>query len=60
MPDSQYNVTLKERQYAYLTEMANKHALLDESKALRCLINFAIEKADQEESIFTDIRCMDC
>ena len=53
-------VVLKERQLEYLTEMAEKHGLPDASKALRCLINFAMSETGQEEEIFQTIRCMDC
>ena len=50
---------LKERQLTYLDEMVKKHNLPDRSKAMRCLINYAIQETDQEESIFTEIRCLD-
>jgi len=56
----EYTVTLKKRQYEYLTTMANKHDLADADKALRCLINFAVEETQQEDSIFNQIRCQDC
>ncbi len=56
----EYTLELKEDQYQYLTEMVDKYSLDDESKALRCLINFAIEEADHEESIFDEIRCRHC
>ncbi len=53
-------VMLKDRQMTYLQEMAAKHGLPDASKALRCLIDFAISNADAEPKIFTEIRCNDC
>lgn len=56
----EYEITLKERQHAYLKEMARKYNLADESKALRCLIDYAIEQKDAEKSIFQEIRCVDC
>lgn len=55
-----YKVDLKKRQFEYLVAMANKHGLPDESKALRCLINYAIEESEQEDAIFAQIRCQDC
>ena len=51
---------LKETQLAYLDDMAKKHGLPDRSKALRCLITFAMTEADHEASIFTEIRCANC
>jgi hypothetical protein len=56
----EFQITLKDRQHAYLAEMAKKYRLDDEAKALRCLINYAIEKKDQEADIFKEIRCQDC
>ena len=55
-----YTFELKERQHAYLEEMMKKHDLPDVSKALRCLINYAVEKSEDEDSIFSEIRCQDC
>lgn len=55
-----YTLELKERQHEYLSQMAEKYDLPDASKALRCLVNFAMEKEKQEEEIFAEIRCMDC
>ena len=53
-------VQLKDNQLKYLDEMVQKHNLPDRSKALRVLIDFAMEKRDQESSIFEEIRCMNC
>ena len=53
-------VELKPEHLAWLREMSGKHNLPDESKALRCLINFAREKTDLEPDIFEEIRCVDC
>ena len=53
-------VLLKDRQMTYLQEMADKHGLADASKALRCIIDFAITDTAQESRIFTEIRCNDC
>ena len=51
---------LKEKQLEYLDAMAKKHNLSDRSKALRCLITFAMQEMEQEDSIFTEIRCVNC
>jgi hypothetical protein len=59
-PSQEYSYTLKERQQAYLVEMAKKHRLEDVSKALRCLIDFAIDSPEAEAAIFQEIRCLDC
>ncbi len=56
----EYTLELKEDQYQFLTEMVDKYSLDDESKALRCLINFAIEESEHQESIFEEIRCRHC
>jgi metal-responsive CopG/Arc/MetJ family transcriptional regulator len=51
---------LKEKQLEYLDEMAKKYDMADRSKALRCLITFAMQEAGHEASIFTEIRCVNC
>lgn len=56
-----YNLELKEGQYHYLTRMAKKYGLPDESKVIRCLINYAMEQsADGERDIFEEVRCLEC
>lgn len=51
---------LKQSQIDYLDQMMQKHSLPDRSKALRCLINFAINESQNEASIFTQTRCDHC
>ena len=51
---------LKEKQLQYLDEIAKRYNLPDRSKALRCLITFAMEEQDHEASIFSEIRCVTC
>ena len=53
-------VDLKERQWAYLEQMVQKYGLADESKALRCMVDYAIEQTEHESEIFKEIRCFDC
>ena len=56
----EFQITLKDRQHAYLSEMAKKYRLEDESKALRCLIDYAMDTNDAETAIFQQVRCLDC
>ena len=51
---------LKQGQLEYLEEMAKKYNLPDRSKALRCLVNFAMQETAHEASIFSEIRCVKC
>lgn len=59
-PSVEFSFELKESQMAFIKEMTAKYDLTDESKALRCLINYAIDESDREQEIFEDIRCLDC
>ncbi len=56
----EYTVELKEEQYEFLKKIAEKYSLQDESKAIRCLIDFARQESDQEKAIFEEIRCLHC
>ena len=58
--NEEYTIELKERQYMCLKDMVEKYGLADESKAVRCLINFAIELKEHEDNIFNETRCSDC
>ena len=51
--------TLEEDQHAWLTSVANEYKLPDASKALRVLIDFAIDDGDKV-AIFDSIRCPRC
>ncbi|HRC84388.1 MAG TPA: hypothetical protein PK413_02120 [Thermoanaerobaculia bacterium] len=55
-----YPLELRPYHFDYLAQMARKYDLPDEGKALRCLINFAIEESGREKEIFEEIRCRDC
>ncbi len=59
-PNQKYSVELKESQHQWLEAKAKKYDLPDASKALRCLINYAIDNEDSEPDIFDEIRCLDC
>ena len=53
-------IAIKPQQLDYLKRMAQEHDLPDEGKAIRCLVNYAIETADKEGEIFDEIRCRGC
>ena len=53
-------VELKEFQTEYLNNMVTKYNLPDIGKAIRCLIDFSIEKDAQEAEIFKEERCHSC
>jgi hypothetical protein len=44
---------------AFLEEMAAKYEMPDRDKALRALLDYAIQDGDQDE-IFGEIRCLRC
>ena len=44
----------------FLAQMAEEYSLKDESKALRCLINYARDNPEQLDDIFKRTRCLDC
>ncbi|HKK28838.1 MAG TPA: hypothetical protein VKA18_00395 [Alphaproteobacteria bacterium] len=43
----------------YLDEMVRKYDLSDRDKALRCLLDYAIQDGNSDE-IFGEIRCLRC
>ena len=53
------NVIIQTQQKEWLDEMASKHSLPDTSKALRILIDYAIEEGT-ETDIFDYVRCRYC
>jgi hypothetical protein len=55
-----YTIALKERQHEFLKQMVEKYQLEDESKALRCLVDFAIGSPKSQDDIFQTIRCFSC
>lgn len=54
------SIELESDKVQFLQEMAKKHGLPDIGKAVRCLVNFAREHPDKHETIFGDVRCLDC
>jgi len=53
-------IEFKPRQVDYLRRMVEKHGLPDAGKAVRILIDFALHERDEEERIFTKLRCSGC
>lgn len=53
-------IDLESEKIAFLEQMVAAHGLSDIGKAIRCLINYARENPDTHESIFAEIRCLDC
>lgn len=51
---------LKERQLNYIRRMTEKYDLPDEGKTVRILIDFAMHETEEEERIFTVMRCSGC
>ncbi len=50
---------LNEGHVTWLAEMANRHDLESRDKALRCLLEYAMQDGD-EERIFDEVRCHHC
>ena len=55
-----FEVLLEKHQMAFLEEIAEKYSLEDASKAVRCLINFVIDEAAEQDRVFEEVRCLDC
>lgn len=55
-----HSVELVSEQKQFLDDMAQKYALPDVGKAVRCLVNYARENPDRHEAIFGEVRCLDC
>ena len=56
----EFDVELKEYQHEYLTKMVENFDLPDLGKAVRCLIDYAIDEAELEADIFDFQRCYSC
>ncbi len=57
---STYPIELEKDMMAFLEEMTAKYSLADVSKAMRCLVNYARGVEESQESIFAEIRCLNC
>ena len=56
---TEHRAELHDDQVAWLKEMAERHGLENEHKALRCVLDHAMHDADADE-IFGEIRCRHC
>ncbi len=55
-----FSVDLESAKLKFLQEMARTYGLSDPGKAIRCLVNYARENPAVRDSIFAEIRCIDC
>ena len=53
-------IELEAEKVAFLKNMADAYGLPDIGKAVRCLVNYARENPDKHETIFSEVRCLDC
>ena len=53
-------ISLKNKQFEFISELAKKYKLVDESKTIRCLIEFARAEPDKLDEIFSKVRCAHC
>lgn len=53
------NFLLNDEHIDFLEEMVKQHDLPDVDKALRVLLDYAMEEGDREE-IFEQVRCLRC
>jgi hypothetical protein len=54
------SVDLKPGQREFLEQVVKDHGLEDLGKAVRCLVNYARENPEVQQTIFADVRCLDC
>ncbi len=60
MAKSEVTIPLEQVQIAFLEPMAKKYSLADTSKVVRCLIEFGRDCPDEQDRIFSEIRCHNC
>ena len=53
-------IALETEKVEFLKQMTKTYGLEDIGKAVRCLVNYARENPDKLESIFAEVRCLDC
>ena len=56
----EHTLELKAFQVEYLQQMVDRYGLPEMGKAIRCLIDYAIEEEKLEETIFKWERCHSC
>ena len=55
-----FTVELESAKVKFLEEMARTYKLADAGKAIRCLVDYARQHSDKRDTIFAEIRCIDC
>ena len=55
-----HTIHLTDQQFEFLTGMKSEFNLPDESKVVRCLVNFASADGTDRPAIFGEIRCPEC
>ncbi|MCZ6876377.1 MAG: hypothetical protein O7G88_23085 [bacterium] len=55
-----YSLELEKDMMAFIEQITSKYDLQDASKAVRCLINYAQDVTESQDTIFADIRCLNC
>jgi hypothetical protein len=53
-------VELEIKKIDFLKEMVETYSLPDTAKAIRCLIDYARDNPDKRQTIFAEVRCLDC
>ncbi len=55
-----HHIQLDREMVEFLEAAAREYGFTDTGKAVRCLINYAREQADQRDVIFGEVRCLGC
>ncbi len=55
-----YSIELEKDMMAFMEEMTSAYDLPDVSKTMRCLVNYVREQESVRDSVFAEIRCMNC
>lgn len=55
-----YSLELEKDMMAFIEQMTSKYELQDVSKAVRCLVNYARDVSEAQDTIFADVRCLHC
>ena len=56
---TEHKVELNEDHVNWLQDMVEKYGLFDEGKALRIVLDYVMEEADQT-TVFEEVRCNHC
>ena len=55
-----YSIELEKDMMAFVEQMTTKYDLPDVSKTMRCLVNYARDVEASQDTIFSDVRCLNC